>query len=154
MTNMVVGSGDTSRRPVRNPTAMLHTRKRRPSERDNDVGRRVKARRLEMRLSQSQLGEKIGVTFQQVQKYEKGTNRIGAGRLALLSEALKVPVTFFFSNDTIGALPKETKIANQVSNVFALAQSGAAVRLMTAFSKIDSRKKRLLIVEMAEEMAR
>jgi hypothetical protein len=80
-------------------------------------------------------------------------NRIGAGRLARIAEALEVPVTFFFGNDTLGSQPNEMRQSNQVSNVFALAQDGRSVRLMTAFSRINSRKRRLLIVEMAEAMA-
>ena len=71
---------------------------RRADSRDAEVGRRVRSRRLECRLSQTDLADKIGVTFQQVQKYEKGVNRIGAGRLQRISEALEVPITFFFDN--------------------------------------------------------
>src|SRR5690242_21905721 len=73
-----------------------HVRARRADNRDAEVGRRVRSRRLECRLSQTELAERIGVTFQQVQKYEKGVNRIGAGRLQRISEALEVPITFFF----------------------------------------------------------
>ena len=56
-----------------------HVRARRADSRDAEVGRRVRSRRLECRLSQTELADRIGVTFQQVQKYEKGVNRIGAG---------------------------------------------------------------------------
>ena len=56
----------------------------------------MRSRRLECRLSQTELADRIGVTFQQVQKYEKGVNRIGAGRLQRISEALEVPISFFF----------------------------------------------------------
>lgn len=155
MSTTIIGDGDKSRRAVVRPTAMLdkHVRARRADGRDLDVGRRVRSRRLECGLSQTDLADRIGVTFQQVQKYEKGTNRIGAGRLQRISEALKVPITFFFGNQTLNALPSETKAANQMSNVFALAQTGKSVRLMTAFSKIRSKKQQQLIVEMAEEMA-
>src|SRR5438874_6053644 len=73
-----------------------HVRARRADSRDAEVGRRVRSRRLECRLSQTDLASRIGVTFQQVQKYEKGVNRIGAGRLQRISEALEVPITFFF----------------------------------------------------------
>ena len=73
-----------------------HVRARRADNRDAEVGRRVRSRRLECRLSQTELAERIGVTFQQVQKYEKGVNRIGAGRLQRISEALEVPISFFF----------------------------------------------------------
>src|SRR5258707_8795672 len=73
-----------------------HVRARRADLRDAEVGRRVRSRRLECRLSQTELADRIGVTFQQVQKYEKGVNRIGAGRLPRISEALEVPISFFF----------------------------------------------------------
>ena len=63
---------------------------------DQGVGARVKQRRQSLGMSQTELGEKIGVTFQQIQKYEQGTNRIGAGRLASIASALDVPITFFF----------------------------------------------------------
>jgi transcriptional regulator with XRE-family HTH domain len=71
-------------------------RARRADSRDAEVGRRVRSRRLECKLSQTELADRIGVTFQQVQKYEKGVNRIGAGRLQRISEALEVPISFFF----------------------------------------------------------
>src|SRR5437868_13754399 len=73
-----------------------HIVARRADSRDAEVGRRVRSRRLECRLSQTELADKIGVTFQQVQKYEKGVNRIGAGRPQRISEALDVPITFLF----------------------------------------------------------
>src|SRR5437588_8826794 len=78
-------------------TSDSHLRARRADSRDEEVGRRVRSRRLESRLSQTELADKIGVTFQQVQKYEKGVNRIGAGRLQRIAEALEVPITFFFN---------------------------------------------------------
>src|SRR3982751_3181300 len=79
-----------------------HVRARRADARDAEVGRRVRSRRLECRLSQTELADRIGVTFQQVQKYEKGVNRIGAGRLQRISEALEVPISFFFGGGASG----------------------------------------------------
>jgi transcriptional regulator with XRE-family HTH domain len=67
-----------------------------PHPTDKHVGRRVRMRRLMLGMSQTTLGDALGLTFQQVQKYEKGTNRIGAGRLQRISELLQVPVSFFF----------------------------------------------------------
>jgi transcriptional regulator with XRE-family HTH domain len=63
---------------------------------DKYVGRRVRMRRLMLAMSQEKLGDALGLTFQQVQKYEKGTNRIGASRLQQISHILQVPVAFFF----------------------------------------------------------
>jgi transcriptional regulator with XRE-family HTH domain len=63
---------------------------------DKYVGSRVRMRRLMLGMSQEKLGDRLGLTFQQVQKYEKGTNRIGASRLQAMSDFLQVPVPFFF----------------------------------------------------------
>ena len=66
--------------------------------RDGLIGQRIKARRISMGLSQQALGEILGVTFQQIQKYERGSNRCSAGRLSMVAEKLDVPVTFFFDD--------------------------------------------------------
>ena len=65
---------------------------------DVEVGRRIRARRIECELSQQELGEELGITFQQVQKYEKGANRVGAGRLQRIGDILQVPMTFFYDS--------------------------------------------------------
>src|ERR1700741_1767283 len=70
--------------------------KKSPNPTDKYVGSRVRMRRLMLGMSQEKLGEKLGLTFQQVQKYEKGTNRIGASRLQHIAEILQVPISFFF----------------------------------------------------------
>ena len=69
---------------------------RKPDPVDIEVGQRIKIQRLAAGLSQTELGESIGVTFQQVQKYEKGANRVGAGRLTQIARCLKIPVNTFF----------------------------------------------------------
>jgi transcriptional regulator with XRE-family HTH domain len=126
-----------------------HVRARRADNRDAEVGRRVRSRRLECRLSQTELADRIGVTFQQVQKYEKGVNRIGAGRLQRISEALEVPISFFFGG-TGGAAKAD---GNGAESVFGFMQTSGSVRIVKAFHKIKSRKARQLLVEMAEEFA-
>src|SRR5262245_56733470 len=70
--------------------------KKAPNPVDKHVGSRVRMRRLMLNLSQEKLGDALGLTFQQIQKYEKGTNRIGASRLQQISGILQVPVAFFF----------------------------------------------------------
>jgi len=127
-----------------------HVRARRADNRDAEVGRRVRSRRLECRLSQTELADRIGVTFQQVQKYEKGVNRIGAGRLQRISEALEVPISFFFCVTTNGSSAKEPAGSE---SVFGFLQTSGSVRIVKAFHKIRSRKARQLLVEMAEELA-
>jgi transcriptional regulator with XRE-family HTH domain len=67
-----------------------------PNPIDRHVGSRVRMRRMMLGMSQEKLGDALGLTFQQVQKYEKGANRIGASRLQQISQILQVPVSFFF----------------------------------------------------------
>ena len=66
------------------------------------VGNRIRVRRKELGFSQEKLGEKVGITFQQIQKYEKGTNRVGASRLQAMATALEVPISYFFPHDPDG----------------------------------------------------
>src|SRR5471030_999320 len=70
--------------------------KKTPNPIDKHVGSRVRMRRMMLSMSQTKLGDALGLTFQQVQKYEKGTNRIGASRLQHISQILQVPAKFFF----------------------------------------------------------
>src|SRR5258706_13748740 len=92
---------------------------RRPNPIDLHVGSRVRLRRMMLGMSQEKLGERLGITFQQIQKYEKGTNRIGASRLQHIARVLSVPVSFFFEDapgapsDQPGGIA-EPKSANHV----------------------------------------
>src|SRR3954451_131683 len=76
--------------------------KKAPNPIDKHVGSRVRMRRMMLAMSQEKLGDALGLTFQQVQKYEKGTNRIGASRLQQISHILQVPVAFFFEDASDG----------------------------------------------------
>jgi transcriptional regulator with XRE-family HTH domain len=80
---------------------------------DLHVGLKIRDRRRELRLSQTDLGREVGVSFQQLQKYENGKNRVGASRLAAIAKALKVPVAYFFPVDETGE-PTEVDIAAQI----------------------------------------
>jgi len=73
-----------------------------PNPVDRYVGSRVRMRRIMLGMSQEKLGEALGLTFQQVQKYEKGTNRVGASRIQQISEILQVPVSFLFEGGPTG----------------------------------------------------
>src|SRR5260370_38811511 len=84
----------------------LLTAKKSPNPTDKHVGNRVRMRRMMLRMSQVKLGEALGLTFQQVQKYEKGTNRIGASRLQHISSILQVPISFFFEGSPISTGPQ------------------------------------------------
>lgn len=70
--------------------------KKKPNPTDLHVGSRIRLRRNMLGISQERLGDSLGITFQQVQKYEKGTNRVGASRLQAIAEILQAPVSFFF----------------------------------------------------------
>ncbi|MGH6954098.1 MAG: helix-turn-helix domain-containing protein [Alphaproteobacteria bacterium] len=83
---------------VRSETDAARGRPHQPNPIDVHVGQRVRLRRTMLGLSQEKLGDALGLTFQQVQKYERGANRIGASRLYVLSQALDVPVSFFFDD--------------------------------------------------------
>ena len=78
-----------------------------PNPVDKYVGSRVRMRRIMLGMSQEKLGEALGLTFQQVQKYEKGTNRVGASRLQQISEILQVPVSFLFDGGPSGMVNGE-----------------------------------------------
>jgi transcriptional regulator with XRE-family HTH domain len=116
--------------------------------RDVDVGRRIRARRLICRMSQSELANKLGVSFQQVQKYEKGVNRVGAGRLARIAEVLNLPVSFFFSGDHA---PSEA--VDGANCGLSFLESAGAVRLVRAYAGIEDPHIRKALVDLAEEIA-
>src|ERR1041385_370523 len=85
------------------------SKKRRAGPEDVEIGRRIRALRLERGLSQSDLAKGIGLTFQQVQKYEKGTNRVSAGRLQKIADLLNVPITYFYSGLGSRTLKKDSR---------------------------------------------
>jgi len=122
--------------------------------RDVEIARRVRALRLQRGISQTELGNVLDVTFQQVQKYETGTNRISAGRLQQIAEVLDVPVTYFYAgidgngngNGHAGEMPT-------LENDFDLLQSAHAIRLVRAYSRISDRGVRLKLLKLAECIA-
>jgi transcriptional regulator with XRE-family HTH domain len=122
--------------------------------RDAEIGRRVRTLRLQRGLSQTELGNLIKVTFQQVQKYEKGTNRIGASRLQQISHILQVPVAFFFEGAPnlhgTGEGLKEAPSPAYVSDFLATSEG---LSLTKAFMKIKEPKLRRRIVDLVEEIA-
>ena len=108
------------------------------------VGSRIRKFRKDRGMSQAQLGEKLGVTFQQVQKYENGKNRVGASRLQMISTALDVPVGHFFT-DGAGTSWTSAK---------PLAFDPQALRLAEAFTRLNDKELRNSILDMVEAMAR
>ena len=122
-------------------------RKRRAGAEDVEIGRKIRALRLERGLSQSGLAEGIGLTFQQVQKYEKGTNRVSAGRLQRIAEILNTPVMFFYSGMGAGAKKRDPR-----SGSLAFLQTKGAIRLIRAYSEIGSRTTKYALVVLAESL--
>src|ERR1700736_4824942 len=111
--------------------------KRHPSakgseQKDAEIGRRIRAQRLVCRMSQTELANNLGVTFQQVQKYEKGVSRVGSGRLARIADVLSVPVAFFFSGDQ-----KPSDTSDNINSGLSFLESAGAVRLVRAYSQIE-----------------
>ncbi len=121
------------------------SRKRRAGVEDMEIGRKIRALRLERGLSQSGLAEGIGLTFQQVQKYEKGTNRVSAGRLQRIAELLHVPITYFY-----GAGDRKKQAVQSTS--LALVQTKGAMRLLRAYGDIPSRATKYALVVLADSL--
>jgi transcriptional regulator with XRE-family HTH domain len=125
-----------------------------PNPVDKYVGSRVRMRRIMLGMSQEKLGEALGLTFQQVQKYEKGTNRIGASRLQQISDILQVPVSFLFEGGPTGPNSvnglSEAPSPAYVSDFLATSEGLALTR---AFTRITDAKLRRSIVELVEQMA-
>jgi transcriptional regulator with XRE-family HTH domain len=116
---------------------------------DKHVGRRVRARRLIIGWTQEKLGDALGLTFQQVQKYEKGTNRVGSSRLVQIAQALGAPVAHFFEGLDEQTKPRGTDEINLI-NDFMATRDG--IRLARAFSNL-SPATRAPIVELMETLA-
>jgi len=121
---------------------------------DKHVGARVRMRRLMLGLSQTKLGDALHLTFQQVQKYEKGANRIGAGRLQQIGNILQVPVSFFFEGapDTLGH-KRTGPDAPSPAYVSEFLASSHGLALIKAFMKIKEAKLRRTIVDLVTEIA-
>ena len=111
---------------------------------DTHVGALVRQRRLELGMSQEKLGDAIGLTFQQVQKYEKGTNRIGSSRLLQIANALSVPPTYFFEGAPT-AVRISAKQQNSMDYVAAFISSKDGGELMKAFVKLPKDVQRSIV---------
>jgi transcriptional regulator with XRE-family HTH domain len=129
--------------------------KKAPNPIDRHVGSRVRMRRMMLSMSQEKLGDALALTFQQVQKYEKGTNRIGASRLQQISNILQVPVAFFFEGapDIPGSPRSSTKDAPSPSYVAEFLATSDGLALTKAFMQIDDPKLRRRIVDLVEQIA-
>jgi transcriptional regulator with XRE-family HTH domain len=114
------------------------------------VGARIRMRRNMLGLSQTEMGEQIGVTFQQVQKYEKGANRIGASRLMQICNVLQATPAWMFEGAP-GPKPKPTAASREMDSAFTAFQADdVAPRLISEGLRLPTRTKRLLVGLMAE----
>ena len=128
-----------------------------PNPIDVHVGNRVRLRRMLVGMSQEKLGERLGLTFQQVQKYEKGSNRVSASRLYQIAEILTVPVQFFFDD-----VPEEASSAQPTAG---FGEAGGSVAIMNflnssegfqlnqAFSRIPDPKVRRKLIDLAKTLS-
>jgi transcriptional regulator with XRE-family HTH domain len=124
--------------------------KRSPTAIDKQIGARVRVRRGMLRMSQQQLAKRLGISFQQVQKYEKGSNRIGAARLQHICQILQVPVDFFFKE--FPALETKPK-RSPSSDVLEFLASTDGLALTTAFMRIRDKRLRRRILDLVEKSA-
>jgi transcriptional regulator with XRE-family HTH domain len=126
-----------------------------PDPIDKYVGSRIRMRRIMLGMSQEKLGDALGLTFQQIQKYEKGTNRVGASRLQQIAEVLQVPVAFMFEGSPGGgssgaAGASESPSPAYVADFLATSDGLALTR---AFTRLKDTKLRRSIVDLVEQIA-
>ncbi len=128
---------------------------RRANPVDVHVGSRVRLRRMLLGMSQEKLGEHLGLTFQQVQKYEKGANRIGASRLQHIAAILQVPVSFFYEGSPASAheAPRGMSEAPSPAYVSDFLATSDGLALTKAFVRIKDSKLRRRIVDLVEQIA-
>ena len=129
--------------------------KKQPNPIDIHVGSRVRLRRMMLGMSQEKLGEQLGITFQQIQKYEKGTNRIGASRLQHIARVLSVPISFFFEDapPTPTGAPTGLEESSSTSYVVDFLSSSEGIQLNKAFVRIKDAQQRRRIIDLVRAMA-
>ena len=125
-----------------------------PNPVDKYVGSRVRMRRIMLGMSQEKLGEALGLTFQQVQKYEKGTNRVGASRIQQIADILQIPVSFLFEGGPSGTATTEGRTdgpsPSYISDFLATSEG---LTLTRAFTRITDVRLRRSIVDLVEQIA-
>jgi transcriptional regulator with XRE-family HTH domain len=113
------------------------------------VGKRIRTQRLVRKMSQSELGKQLGITFQQIQKYESGVNRVGAGRLQTIAKIFDLPVSVFFGEDNATLDASDT--ANET--VLNFLNTARAVKLVKDFSRIKDPAIQQAVVALVEKVA-
>ncbi len=136
---------------------LYETQGRKPNPVDVHVGSRVRYRRMIIGMSQEKLGEKMNLTFQQIQKYEKGTNRIGASRLFQLSKILEVPVGYFFEDAFANSAPSNPlqgmREPEQEAVLLDFLNSREGLDLNRAFAKIHDPKVRRRVIDLVRALS-
>ncbi|MET3660546.1 helix-turn-helix domain-containing protein [Aquamicrobium ahrensii] len=134
---------------------MAEQNKKKPNPIDAHVGGRIRMRRNMLGMSQEKLGESLGITFQQIQKYEKGTNRVGASRLQAIASIMEVSPAFFFENaptdehTPVGGLSEDSSM----TSVMEFCSSAEGIQLNRAFVKIGDPKVRRRILELVKSLS-
>jgi transcriptional regulator with XRE-family HTH domain len=127
----------------------LTLKKRSPNAADGEVGESIRAHRLIAGMSQTDLANKLGVSFQQVQKYEKGVNRVGAGRLPQIAEIFNVPISALFNDHAETSSSRGRASSAPVK----LITDPNVLKLLTAYSDITDRAVRRCLAELVERIA-
>lgn len=127
--------------------------KKQPNTIDAQVGNRVRLRRMLIGMSQERLGELLGLTFQQVQKYEKGVNRIGAGRLFHVAQILGVPIEYFYEGVADQLPAKGFAEDGGRPPVMEFLSSGEGLQLSLAFMRIRDPKVRKRVLDLVKSLA-
>jgi transcriptional regulator with XRE-family HTH domain len=125
-------------------------KKRRPNSTDVQVGESIRAHRLIAGMSQSALADRIGVSFQQVQKYEKGANRVGAGRLPQIAAIFNIPISALFEAHAHALPGKGTESAAPVR----LIPSKGALKLLGSYADIENSAIRRCLIQLVDEIAK
>jgi transcriptional regulator with XRE-family HTH domain len=126
--------------------------KKAPNPTDRHIGSRMRMRRKMLAMSQTQLAEALGITYQQVQKNESGTNRVAASRLQQISHILQVPVAFFFEGAKASSAARSHGSA-LIAQIDDFVASSDGLRLIGAFMRIDNADLRRRIVMLVQEIA-
>ncbi|KQO83363.1 helix-turn-helix transcriptional regulator [Rhizobium sp. Leaf262] len=124
--------------------------KKSPNATDIHVGSRIRLRRVMLGLSQEKLGDGLGITFQQVQKYEKGTNRVGASRLQHISELLDVHISYFFEGTPEATEDRALAVPSMLSQFF---NSKEGISLAKAFCGIEDSRVRRRVLELVQSLS-
>lgn len=126
----------------------METPLKKPNPIDVEVGRRIRMRRTLLVLSQTTLADALGITFQQVQKYEKGTNRVGASRLQAIAEFLQAPVSFFFEGQEAIGADAENMHGREITDFISTAEGLSLNRSFVRIQDPDVRRKIVGLVKV------